>query len=88
MIIIDSLIRRRLKAIMKEFIEPLLELVKYIIDRSGMKSLVAGAGIYGLWYLADADKLEGWIAAIGIAVVAGAFFAFRRVQEKEAGGQK
>lgn len=68
---------------MKEFIEPLLELVKYIIDRWGMKSIIAGGAIYGLFYLADGDKMEGWIAGALMAAIAIGFFFFRRFQEAE-----
>ncbi len=84
MIIIDSLIRRRLKAIMVELLKQILPDINDLVDRIGTKALIACGGIAALYYMAATGKLEGLYAAIGIAVIAVAFFAFRRAQEKDA----
>ena len=49
--------------------EPFIELFKWFADRFGAKVIIGGGGIYALFYLADSDKLEGWIAAIGITLI-------------------
>jgi len=81
--IIDSLIKRRLKAIMAEVIKKLLPDINALIDRIGTKAAVAAGAIAALYYLGESGNLLGWQAGIGIAVVAVAFFAFRRAQEKD-----
>ena len=83
MIIIDSLIRRRLKAIMVELLKQILPDINDLVDRIGTKALIACGGIAALYYMATIDKLEGLHAAIGIAVIAVAFFVFRARQESE-----
>ena len=83
MIIIDALIKRRLKAIMVELLKQILPDINDLVDRIGTKALIACGAIAALYYMASIDKLEGIYAGVGITAVAVAFFAFRRAQEKE-----
>ena len=66
---------------MKEFIQPILEFVKSVVDRWGMKSLVALGAIYAIYDLAKTGVLTP-VAAIAIGGIAVGFFVFRFIQEK------
>lgn len=83
MIIIDALIKRRLRAIMVELLKQILPDINDLVDRIGTKALIACGAIAALYYMASIDKLEGIYAGIGITAVAVAFFVFRRAQESE-----
>ena len=87
MIIIDALIKRRLRAIMKsEIIKLLIGAIpnfNEFIDRLGAKTLVAICVIGGLIYLGVEGIVPGeWVASCMVITGVG-FFAFRRAQEKE-----
>ena len=65
-------------------LDKLLPFLMKVVDRYGVKPLVAVAICGGMYYMAMADKVEGWIAILGGCVVAVAFFAFRdREQTKK-----
>ena len=68
---------------MKEFLQPILDLVYKLSDKYGTKFLVACGGIYGLVYLATQKMIDGTYAGIGVVIVAVTYFVFRKQQETE-----
>ena len=64
---------------MNGFIEQILSLA----DRFGVKSIVAVAGIYALWQMAEKGILTGMYGGIGIVVVAIGFFIARHLEHKQ-----
>ena len=56
-----------------------LEFLKSVVDRSGVKSLVAGGGIYTIYLLAIEDKVTIPIL-IGIVLIVVLYFGFRHFE--------
>ncbi len=62
-------------------IEQALEFLKQVVDRSGMKSVVALAFGGGIVYLAFTDKVDGLYALIAMTVICLAFFGIRHMEK-------
>lgn len=65
---------------MDELLTKLLEFLKSISDRSGVKFLIALAGIGSLWHLVSIDKIQGLHGGIGILLVTVGFFVIRHFE--------
>ena len=72
---------------MKDFIQPILNLVMSIVDRYGVKSLVAFGGVAALWDLTKTGVVPGNWGAVAIAVIVVGYFVFRRLEGNEEGGK-
>lgn len=59
----------------------ILEFLKQVVDRSGMKSVVALAFGGGIVYLASIDKVDGLYALITMTVICLAFFGWRHAEK-------
>ena len=71
---IDAIIKWRIKVIMKDFIQPILDTVlKLIQPKQGTKFLVTVAGLGGLIYLAKLGLLSTPLV-IAIAVIVGLYY--------------
>jgi len=65
---------------MKDFIQPILDLVMSIVDRYGVKSLVAMGGVAALWDLTKTGTVPGEWGAIAIAAIVVGYFVVRRLE--------
>jgi amino acid permease len=59
----------------------ILDFLKQVVDRSGMKSIVALAFGGGIVYLAYTDKVDGLYALIAMTVICLAFFYMRHLEK-------
>jgi len=85
-LIIQPLIRREIKKmIFKNLkdINPAIVLLMQIIEKFGTKFVVCLGAEAGIGYLGHAGKVEGWIAVVGMVLVACVYFFARRQQEKD-----
>lgn len=62
-------------------IEQILTFLKDVVNRSGIKPLVAVAFGYGIMQLALADKVGGLVAVITMTVICVALFYARHVEK-------
>lgn len=74
-----------MKTIMKDFLPQIVDLVKTIVDRYGVKSLVALGGIAALWDLTKGGSVPGNWGAIAIAAIVVGYFVVRRMEHNEVG---
>ena len=72
---------------MDKLLEELMGFLKSVADRSGVKFLIALAGIASLWHLISIDKIPGVYGSVCIVLVVIGFFIFRHF-EKINGGMK
>lgn len=73
---------------MDKLLEELLKFLKSVADRSGVKFLIALAGIASLWHLVSIDKIEGVYGGVGIVLVVIGFFVIRHIETINNGGTK
>ena len=64
---------------MTELFEKIFDLIKVIVDRYGVKSIVAGASIYAIYSLA-VQGLATIPAVVGVVVVTTGYFVFRHFE--------
>lgn len=62
-------------------IEPVLDFMKQVVDRSGVKPVVAILFGYGIMQLTLADKVSGLIAVIAMTVICVALFYARHLEK-------
>lgn len=62
-------------------IEQGLDFLKGIVDRSGMKSIVAGLFGWFIMQLTLADKVEGMIGVIAMTVICVTYFIVRYFEQ-------
>lgn len=73
---------------MDKLLEELLKFLKSVSDRSGVKFLVALAGIGAQWHLVSIDKIPGVYGSICIVLIVIGFFGFRHIETINNGGKK
>jgi len=62
-------------------IDKVLTLIQTMVDKYGTKFLVTLGCVGAIAYLAYVDKVEGWVAVIGIIVVAAGYYLARNVAD-------
>ena len=72
---------------MDKLLEELMGFLKSVADRSGVKFLIALAGIASLWHLVSIDKIPGLYGGVGILLVTLGFFVIRHIETIK-GGKK
>ena len=80
--IIRPLIRRELKKMIMKDLKPGAAILMQLIEKFGTKFVMGLAAIGGVGYLAYVGKIEGWMAVVGMVLVAISYFFARRMQEK------
>ncbi len=63
-------------------LHPIAAIVMQLVEKFGTKFVLALGAEAGIGYMGYVDKVEGWIAVVGMAFVAAAYFYTRRQQEK------
>jgi len=79
--IIKPIIKKYLRNMMKDFIQPILDFVTGVVNKWGMKSIVALGGIYALYDLSIKGVVTGIPIVIGIVAIVVGYFIFRHIQE-------
>ena len=64
---------------MDSLFEKGFELIKVVVDRYGVKSIVAGGGVYAIYTLA-VQSLATVPAVVGITVIVVGYFVFRHYE--------
>lgn len=78
-----TMIRRFIIRKVENTVEQFLKAISEIINRYGVKSVVAIAGIYTLGELVKSGHVPGLVGGISIGVIAVAFFVARHLEHKQ-----